>query len=679
MMPLFLGSAKPDGRHLVQAFRDAAPVPDRRNRLPGFLINLRHRKLMKNTLLFPALAVCLLAGLGSLHAEVPPLINYQGRVAVGTTNFEGSGQFKFALVNDDGSTTYWTNDGTASGEPVAAVGLTVAKGLYSVLLGDASIANMTAIPPGVFAEDDVRLRVWFNDGVNGFQMLAPDQRIAAAGYALMAAGVNLPTTSAPGTNGVILQNDQRLLHSFGTDNFFAGRNSGNFTLMGNSNVAIGVDALSSITSGSQNTATGRLALFSNSEGVSNTAVGHMALRSNTVGNWNTANGHQALFSNTTGLSNTAIGLQTLYSNTEGNNNTAIGRGALYFNTTGISNTAIGQSALLSNTTGLSNTASGRESLRSNTTGNWNTANGHQSLYSNTTGQSNTASGLQSLFSNTEGINNTATGRGALYYNTTGVNNTGDGHLALHLNTTGSWNSGIGHQVLYSNTIGNSNGAFGLQALFSNTGGNNNTGIGRGALYQNTSGSNNIAVGFLAGQNLTTGNDNIAIGHFGVAGESATIRIGESQARAFVAGVRGTITGLNDAVPIVIDSVGQLGTVSSSRRYKEDIHDLGEASARIGALRPVSFRYRKPFADGEKPVQYGLIAEEVAEVFPELAVRNAEGEPETVKYQDLAPLLLNEVQKLMSENAELKLRLAEREAELEERFERIEAQLREAKP
>ncbi|MDZ4289946.1 MAG: hypothetical protein U0984_18415, partial [Prosthecobacter sp.] len=117
----------------------------------------------------------------TVHAQVPQLINYQGRIAVGITNFDGAGQFKFALVNADGTTTYWSNDGTstAGSQPTAAVTLTVTKGLYSVLLGDATLSNMTIVPTSVFTNPDVRLRVWFNDGANGSQLLSPDQRLAA--------------------------------------------------------------------------------------------------------------------------------------------------------------------------------------------------------------------------------------------------------------------------------------------------------------------------------------------------------------------------------------------------------------------------------------------------------------------------------------------------------------------
>lgn len=130
-----------------------------------------------------------ISSISSSSAQVPQIINYQGRVVVGGTNFDGTGQFQFALVNPGGTTNYWSNDGTAIGQPTAPVSVTVTKGLYSVLLGDTTVSNMTAILPSVFANSNVLLRVWFNDGVNGIQQLSPDQRLAAVGYAMMAASV----------------------------------------------------------------------------------------------------------------------------------------------------------------------------------------------------------------------------------------------------------------------------------------------------------------------------------------------------------------------------------------------------------------------------------------------------------------------------------------------------------
>jgi uncharacterized Zn ribbon protein len=232
---------------------------------------------------------------------------------------------------------------------------------------------------------------------------------------------------------------------------------------------------------------------------------------------------------------------------------------------------------------------------------------------------------------------------------------------------GSYNVAVGWAALNSN-----------QPTSTSTG-ISNTALGSGALYNNTTGSNNTAIGRDAGNQLTTGSNNIVIGSIGVAAESNTIRIGTSatQTRAFIAGIRTITTGVNNAVTVVIDSNGQLGTVSSSRRYKEDITDMGDASDRLQKLRPVTFRYKKPYDNGEKPVQFGLIAEEVAETFPELAVFNNEGQPETVKYQDLAPMLLNEVQKQQrhadTKDAELEA-VKKDNADLRARLEKLEAAL-----
>ena len=164
---------------------------------------------MKNFTLIHPIVVCLSLHLltTSVHAQVPQIINYQGRVAVGGTNFTGTGQFCFALVDTSGSTTYWSNDGTSTGggRPANAVSLSVTGGLYSLALGDTTLANMTAIPYGVFGNSDVRLRIWFNDGTHDWQQLAPDQRIASVGYAMVANGVgNGAITSAMIANGTVI-------------------------------------------------------------------------------------------------------------------------------------------------------------------------------------------------------------------------------------------------------------------------------------------------------------------------------------------------------------------------------------------------------------------------------------------------------------------------------------------
>lgn len=345
------------------------------------------------------------------------------------------------------------------------------------------------------------------------------------------------------------------------------------------------------------------------DGNGNTAMGTLALKSLTVGQTNTAAGYNALGSNTTGSGNTAIGDATLAGNTSGTDNSALGFLALAHNENGGQNTASGARALLSNETGLGNTATGADALASNRNGSY-----------------NTSAGVASMYYNTLGIRNAATGFGALYRNTTGSNNTAEG----------------------------------VEALYSNTSGLSNTGIGQAALFFNDSGYRNVALGFQAGFAIT-GSDNITIGAFtqGKAAENGVTRIGNKsyQAKAFIAGISGIKTGLAAAKTVFIDANGQLGTIKSSRIYKEDIHPMGSVSERLLALQPVTFRYKEAYDDGSKPIEFGLIAEDVAQVFPELVVNDAEGKPETVRYDLIATLMLNEFEKEHAELAELKKQVA----------------------
>ena len=201
-------------------------------------------------------------------------------------------------------------------------------------------------------------------------------------------------------------------------------------------------------------------------------------------------------------------------------------------------------------------------------------------------------------------------------------------------------------ALTSNTTGFQNTASGSQALQANTTGNQNTAIGSQALSGNSTGVYNTALGVSAGANLTFGSANIDIGNLGVAGESSTIRIGDgNQTRTFIAGIRGVFTGVANAVAVVIDGNGQLGTISSSRRYKDDIADMDAASSALMKLRPVTFHYKTDHNASGRTLQYGLIAEEVAQVYPRLIAHSADGAIETVMYQFLPPMLLNEYQKL----------------------------------
>ena len=276
-----------------------------------------------------------------------------------------------------------------------------------------------------------------------------------------------------------------------------------------------------------------------------------------------------------------------------------------------------------------NTAEGGSALLNLTTGTYNTAVGFYSLRSNTTGGLNTAVGTGALYADT-GQNNTATGAGALLYNTTGSLNTANGALALFNNTTGSTNTAIGQYALYSNTIGNGNVANGDGALSNNTEGINNTACGADALDNNTTGNGNIALGTFTGGNVTTATNVICIG-LNVAGANVNNT-------CFIGNIRGVTTQHPDAIPVLIDSSGQLGTVSSSRRFKKEIEPMARASEAILALKPVTFHYK---SDKTGTPQFGLIAEEVAAVNPDLVVRDEKGEIYTVRYDAVNAMLLNE--------------------------------------
>lgn len=337
-------------------------------------------------------------------------------------------------------------------------------------------------------------------------------------------------------------------------------------------------------------------------------------------------------------------------------NTVLGEAALSGNTGGLGDTATGYWELLSNTTGSFNTANGAHALQSNTTGFDNTANGNSALIVNTTGFENTATGFSALWNNT-GSDNTATGASALYFNTSGLNNTATGSYALFVNITGSDNTATGASALWNNTIGSNNTATGFNALLSNQGGSGNTGdgysaltrnstgnnnaaYGINALLNNTTGNNNIAIGSNAGANLTTGSNNIDIFNRGVGAEAKTIRIGTqgSQTATFIAGISGA--SVPGGVGVIVDSSGHLGTVVSSQRFKEAIKPMDNASEAILALQPVTFRYKHDL-DPEGVPQFGLVAEDVQKVNPDLVARDDQGNPYTVRYDAVNAMLLNE--------------------------------------
>ena len=349
---------------------------------------------------------------------------------------------------------------------------------------------------------------------------------------------------------------------------------------------------------------------------------------------NTAEGQQALLSLSGGGFNTAVGFISLRSNITGGFNTATGAAALPVNTAD-RNTATGAGTLFHNTDGIDNTANGTFALFNNLGGNSNTATGVEALGSNFVGYENTATGVNALVGNTYGARNTATGVEALFSNLIGNYNTADGFRALHSNY-GSFNTAIGDETLLNNT----------------------------------SGGGNVGLGNAAGLNVTTANNVICIGT-GIQGANVSDT-------CFVGNIFGVTTGL-DAASVVVDANGQLGTVASSRRFKKEIKPMDRASESILALKPVTFHYE---SDTKGRPQFGLIAEEVAEVNPDLVVRDKSGEIYTVRYDAVNAMLLNEFLKKHRTMQEQQKEINGLKAELKQQralIQKVSAQIQVSKP
>jgi len=323
---------------------------------------------------------------------------------------------------------------------------------------------------------------------------------------------------------------------------------------------------------------------------------------------------------------------------------------------------------LSNRDGSNNTASDFQALSRNSSGSDNTANGFQALFNNRDSFENSANGSGALYHNTSGFFNTATGAAALSSNTTGVENTAMGTSALNANTGGNFNTAVGTKVLRDNTLGFFNTGVGASALratrggFANTAvggnalafnpaGNFNTAVGAGALQGSFGGVGNTALGSDAGCAVTSGDNNILIGNSGLNGESNTIRIGTqvagtncdgdmvtAHANTYIAGISGVTVA--QGVEVIIDNTGHLGTIVSSKRFKENVQPMDETSDAIFSLQPVTFRYKKEL-DPQAIPQFGLVAEQVEKVNPDLVARDDEGKPYTVRYEAVNAMLLNE--------------------------------------
>jgi hypothetical protein len=521
--------------------------------------------------------------------------------------------------------TFWSNDGTsiAGSAPTAAVSMGVTNGLFTVALGDTTVANMTAISASLFTQPNLQLRIWFNDGVNGFAALSPVQNLTPAPYADFANSAGIAASATNATTAT----------SATTANNFSGSLSGDVTGTQGATVVASVGGQSAA-----NMASGVSA--ANAATSANTV--NAIVKRDASGNFSAG----TITANLSGSATTATSATTAANATTANNFS----GSLSGDVTGIQSATVvssvgGQSAanvasgvITANSATSANTAN--SIVQRDASGNFSagtvTLSGPLYLVN---GGNNTAVGWLALANNTTGSQNTADGNNALYFNTTGAANMASGWLALYSNTTGGNNTASGWNALFSNKGGSWNTANGTSALYYNTSGNHNTAVGDAALQSCTSGSYNIAVGDDAGGDLTTGSYNIDIFNQGVAGENNTIRIGAlgAQLSTFIAGIYGTTV---SGVAVQVNSAGQLGVASSSRKFKQDIQSMADTSDELLSLRPVTFKY-KPEIEPQGLPQFGLIAEEVEQVDPNLVVHDKEHGIYTVRYDAVNVMLLNE--------------------------------------
>ena len=537
-------------------------------------------------------------------------------------------------------------------------------------------------------------------------------------------GILAGNATTSGSYDTFLGDEAGIFNTTGSQNTYTGYTAGYGNTSGNLNSCYGSGACLHNLTGNENVAVGVNAGFRNTTGSANTYVGFDVNFGNTIqnlGSNNTMVGFEAGFANTAsngsffgytaGYNNTAngnsfFGYAAGTANTTGNSDTFLGNLAGTANTTGSGNTFVGDSAGLANVTNNYNTFTGQNAGKANTV-DGNNFNGYNSGTANTTGAANTFFGYLTGSTNTVGGGNTFVGfkAGLNSYDPAagnccntyvgngagaGVNgpslaagNSFFGHRAGEATTTGGKNTFSGYWSGLVNQTGSFNSFYGDQSGQSLTAGNYNTFLGISTAGSFTSGNYNTFVGAFAGNSSDTGNNNIYVGNVG-ASESNTIRIGGdtgsgygAQTATFIAGIyNSTATPSGAFQSVCVDVNGTVFGVSvltncitSSRRFKEQIADMGDSSSKLLQLRPVNFFYKPEYDDGSHQLQYGLIAEEVAKVYPEMVAYGKDGQPYTVKYQLLAPMLLNELQKehavVMSQQDELQTQLQQIKAQRQE--------------
>lgn len=538
---------------------------------------------MKNTFrIFLFLLMALLASL-PVGAAPPKTLSYQGVLTNSAAVPVNGGQsIVFSLyAASTGGAALWSE--TQS--------VTASNGMFAVTLG--------GITPIALPFDAT---YYLGVKVGADAEMLPRQPLAASAYAITALRVDA-TGSVPGST--VVGPISAAPAQFQSTIIGAGA-AANAT--GDQNTVLGADALKNVTIGSNNVAIGPSALLSTQSGVNNTAIGRFALGNLSSGTNNIAIGTNAGSSLTTGDHNIFIQNEGIAGDSK-----TIRIGEPFF---------APFRAFIQGIRGV--TPASTDVLP---------------VIIDVNGQLGTAA-TAPVAVREPGAGNTFAGTGAGNAALAGEGNIAFGKDALPVVTSGIWNAATGFRAMLLNQGGSFNTANGLEALANNVSGSNNTAVGVRALLNSTAGGN-IAIGANAGASLTAGGGNIAIDHVGVAAEANTTRIGTGQTRAFIAGISGVnVSGVN----VLVNSSGQLGVAVSSRRFKENIASMSDASADLMRLNPVTFNYLDGQDDGQKLTQYGLIAEEVAEVYPDLVVKTPDGKAETVRYHFLTPMLLNEVQK-----------------------------------
>lgn len=481
------------------------------------------------------------------QAQVPNLVNYQGLVAVGNTNFTGTGSFKFVLTNAAGNITYWSNDGTGSGgaEPTHAVSLTVAKGLYSVLLGDTTLGNMSAIPASVFLNPDLRLRVWFNDGTNGSQQLSPDQRLAPNSYL------------ADGT----------------------ARLNANNTFTGTLNVSTSFTVEPRpLSTGGLNNFIGMNAGAADTTGLGNTFVGHNSGKANNIGSSNSFFGLNSGSSNTSGQLNVFIGQGAGAFNDSGSNNNFVGQAAGFNSFNGNSNNFFGWHAGFNTSNGSNNAFFGDQAGQANNASN-------NAFFGSGAGSTNSAGTQDSYFginagNKTTGSFNSFFGAGAGQFTTIGVGNTFVGNIAGSTNTTGTNNS------FFGGNTGNSITTESHIALFGDTsdgasGITNSTAVGPNA---KVTASNSLVLGSINGVNGAVSDTNVGIG---TTAPNSNLQVKGSMALAIRVVPAAAIIGLSGADCVLVVTGASASSVGLPSPVAGRVYVIKNRSSGLITLGPLS--------------------------------------------------------------------------------------------